>query len=1307
MQLNQVQIDGFGVWHDLSVEQLSPTITVLFGHNEAGKSTLLHFLRTMLYGPEPDLERRYLPPLHGGEPGGALRVTGQMGRFKVVRRYNHDGSEEQVWVEANDGSRQSRAQFDALLEGVDRLTYSNIFAVGLREMQLLATLDDSVAAQKIYELTSGLDRISLAEVMRELETSRCRLISGGEEEALVDQLLEKHQVLKREIEQLRGGTQEWSNLLNQRRALQTQIDQFQLKVNDLERLVQFVELSQALRPEIQRRDKLQEKIDSYGELPDVSRETLRQLHGLQDQISKKRTKCRDLRAQYTELRERHSAIPVNQELARQAARVDALGEQRQWILSLTQQLERGDEEIAQINTEIDDLWDQCGVKTRAGKRPDLTRKQLRSLRDPLRTLEKETQQLEEARKHTSTHEEELLGVESEVEESLTSLGEEDLNKALNKAGELVNLLRRRIQVEDKIDQIRIQYRESEAETHDLLENQMMPKPEMAGIALMCVLGGTLALHAFLWRPLALAEGLGVIQFLFGSLMVFGGVMMKRRMDTESAQQFDSAKRQLMLLDSQMDKAVAEQKELDILLPRGNGALMARLKTAEDHLARLEELIPLGHKLGEVREKQESSTRQISDMEQAVLQAKRRWKDALRVLDLPEDINPDKVKSLGRYLAQIHRFRKRLKTLNGEKGIAEREREALLGRITHLAKDVGVSAKTGDALQLLAQLEDDLLRQESKQKQRTELFEQGQKVRADFRRVAEEAKELIAQREEILEEASSEDEEQYLSWIVKTEEVEELQLKLQDQNEKVDDKLGAEATLEEVEAWLETTVSKDADEQLAKLLADHEHAEKRMQECFERRGELKVQLESLEKNDRLLHAQLELTEVEAQLEKAIEKWQTLATTSCILEQIRRVYENDRQPETLRLASSYMRKLTDDRYIRIWTPLHENTLFVEERDADSKSLAHLSEGTREQVFLSVRLALIHLFARQGRVLPVILDDVLVNFDSKRSKATARLFREFADEGHQLLIFTCHEHIAAMFQEMGADVRQLPKFTGVCQPGLIDIEQPLPQLELQEEPVAVQPEPEPEPEPESEPVVQQVPLPEPVVTVEINDPEPEPVMQLELPEYTEVVLPSYMPLPEPEPVVELELKEEEFEDIQLPIVELPAETVRLTCDILQEDVNYRLKGSDVTDSYHLSLSDFDVDLNENVNYRLKDADGKRPAAIDWDALLAEEPVEEEEEEFPVADAILQPEPEIDYEPDPAPEPEPELAMLPVEEPEPKPEPKLAPPPPKKMRIRYVYTAHDEFGWDSPRRWYEEKDPRKDHDEVIVHEEVVEEDR
>ena len=74
MKITDIKIDGFGVWHDLSLRGLSPELTVFYGPNEAGKSTLMQFLRSVLYGVSPPRRERYLPPVAGGRPGGWLKV---------------------------------------------------------------------------------------------------------------------------------------------------------------------------------------------------------------------------------------------------------------------------------------------------------------------------------------------------------------------------------------------------------------------------------------------------------------------------------------------------------------------------------------------------------------------------------------------------------------------------------------------------------------------------------------------------------------------------------------------------------------------------------------------------------------------------------------------------------------------------------------------------------------------------------------------------------------------------------------------------------------------------------------------------------------------------------------------------------------------------------------------------------------------------------------------------------------------------------------------------------------------------------
>ncbi len=59
----------------------------------------------------------------------------------------------------------------------------------------------------------------------------------------------------------------------------------------------------------------------------------------------------------------------------------------------------------------------------------------------------------------------------------------------------------------------------------------------------------------------------------------------------------------------------------------------------------------------------------------------------------------------------------------------------------------------------------------------------------------------------------------------------------------------------------------------------------------------------------------------------------------------------------------------------------------------------------------------------MLPLVLDDVFVNFDKPRTLAAARVLRDFASLGHQVIMFTCHEHIMKIFYEIGVEVRLLP--------------------------------------------------------------------------------------------------------------------------------------------------------------------------------------------------------------------------------------------------------------------------------------------
>ena len=52
---------------------------------------------------------------------------------------------------------------------------------------------------------------------------------------------------------------------------------------------------------------------------------------------------------------------------------------------------------------------------------------------------------------------------------------------------------------------------------------------------------------------------------------------------------------------------------------------------------------------------------------------------------------------------------------------------------------------------------------------------------------------------------------------------------------------------------------------------------------------------------------------------------------------------------------------------------------------------------------------------------------NFDAGRTRTACAVLREFAKQGHQLLVFTCHEHVWQMFKEIKVDCRRIPNRRG----------------------------------------------------------------------------------------------------------------------------------------------------------------------------------------------------------------------------------------------------------------------------------------
>jgi len=130
-----------------------------------------------------------------------------------------------------------------------------------------------------------------------------------------------------------------------------------------------------------------------------------------------------------------------------------------------------------------------------------------------------------------------------------------------------------------------------------------------------------------------------------------------------------------------------------------------------------------------------------------------------------------------------------------------------------------------------------------------------------------------------------------------------------------------------------------------------------------------------------------------------------------------YREKNQGTMLSRAEHFFRTLTNGAFQRLDIDVDEEgndqLCAVRARPEESVKVAGLSDGTRDQLFLSLRLAGIEQHLEKGEPMPLIVDDVLVHFDDERALATLRCLCELSAKT-QVLFFTHHRHLVEMAKE-----------------------------------------------------------------------------------------------------------------------------------------------------------------------------------------------------------------------------------------------------------------------------------------------------
>lgn len=122
-----------------------------------------------------------------------------------------------------------------------------------------------------------------------------------------------------------------------------------------------------------------------------------------------------------------------------------------------------------------------------------------------------------------------------------------------------------------------------------------------------------------------------------------------------------------------------------------------------------------------------------------------------------------------------------------------------------------------------------------------------------------------------------------------------------------------------------------------------------------------------------------------------------------------FRRQNQQPLMSKASALFHAFTQGSFDEIGTDYDssDQPILVGRRNGTSVNVAGLSEGTRDQLFLALRLAAIELHQQRHEPMPVILDDLLITFDDQRTAAILPVLCELGRRS-QVLLFTHHQHL-----------------------------------------------------------------------------------------------------------------------------------------------------------------------------------------------------------------------------------------------------------------------------------------------------------
>ncbi len=893
MKIISVEIVGFGKWENTTFDDFGD-FQMIYGENEAGKSTIMAFIHSILFG-FPAKQSSYLrmEPKNKGAYGGKLTLSETRFGTVVIERLRGKSAGD-VTVHMEDGSRHGEEKLNEILNGMDRRTYEAIFSFNIHGLQQIGQMKQEEFEKYLLATgTAGSDRLLL--MNESLKKQLDDLFKPGGKKPVINQAVEAAKKSRDAYLDSKEQNEKYAGLVSKMERLEQQ---------EAERAGN----KRALQIELANLERLKEKWPIYSEKKVLAKQISQQMEFPPDGLARfdqLETRFNERNHEQMQLEERKKAL-AERNLVENELDAGLAGSIQELLESFRVYQDRA-QQLKEQETESELLARQVGM--------DFSRKPLDA------NFDEEIAQISLADRDLERGEQEnRFAIEAEQKEEKRIQQEVD---------ELEGLL----WTSEKTHEKEVELKKEKKQSPYLL----------GGAVILLILGISLALFipGFLGYILLV---MALVLFLAGFFKKTENTDEVARIELEEQRRYRAKWKELL---GKLDEVLMRIASLE----ETKAKLDQERERIELEKAKLYE--PLGLKQGisfdaDMAFVKESYTKwlRLQDLKERRNVGRaflKEWEKQLQRFPAEGDSTEEKVASL-RHKLRVYRENAASAAKNEEK------MEQLDGQLDLAKRDLRKMREEMDALLAAAQANSEL----------------------EFRELGLRDKELRAARERFTLLSAQLPETLDFSAYPDFEALKEAELKRKEELTAMD---AAQAEFERVRAETRHEIA---------ILEEGGTFSYLMQEYYLKRDRVR---------------------------ELADEWMTLKLAEELTNRTVAHLQETKFPKALELATFYFGKLTGGRYTRV-SFNDAKRIEVKRSDFVVFKPEELSQATKEQLYLAIRLALIEIIA-EDFPFPILIDDGFVNFDAERLDLLMQLLKYRKDE-NQVIFFSCHKETSKYFSD-----------------------------------------------------------------------------------------------------------------------------------------------------------------------------------------------------------------------------------------------------------------------------------------------------